>query len=102
MSTIEFNNKTVLVTGGTGFLGSYCILQLLQQGYNVKTTIRNMAKKEEVVRMMKTGSLLSAKNLSFIQADLTRDDHWAEAVKDCVYVLHVASLIALAAPKHEH
>jgi dihydroflavonol-4-reductase len=34
--------ETVLVTGGTGFVGSHCILQLLNKGYDVKTTVRSL------------------------------------------------------------
>ena len=51
-------NKTVLVTGGTGFVGSHCILQLLQKGYKVKTTLRNISRKDEVINMLKLAALL--------------------------------------------
>ena len=36
--------STVLVTGGSGFIGGFCILQLLEQGHTVRTTIRNLAR----------------------------------------------------------
>ena len=42
--------KTVLVTGGTGFLGIHTVLQLLQRGYHVKTTLRSLAKKESILK----------------------------------------------------
>jgi len=38
MTATTATKNTVLVTGGTGFVASHCILQLLQQGYPVKTT----------------------------------------------------------------
>ena len=38
--------STVLVTGGSGFIGSYCILQLLAEGHQVRTTVRNLAREE--------------------------------------------------------
>lgn len=85
------NQETVLVTGGTSFVGSYCILQLLQKGYNVKTTIRALNRKDEVIDMIKAGGITSLENLSFIEADLSKDDNWAEAMKNCRYVLHIAS-----------
>jgi nucleoside-diphosphate-sugar epimerase len=84
------NSETVLVTGGTGFVGSHCILQLLQKGYNVKTTLRSLNRKQEVIDMMKSGGITSFDNIEFIEADLTKDDNWDAAVKDCKYVLHVA------------
>jgi len=96
------NKETVLVTGGTGFVGVHCILQLLQKGYNVKTTIRNLKRKDEVFEMLKNGGVTSFDNLTFVSADLTKDDNWDEAVKGCTYVLHVASPIFLTIPKDEN
>ena len=93
--------ERVLVTGGTGFVGIHCILQLLQKGYLVRTTIRSRSRKDEVLDMLKAGGIQSFENIEFIEADLTSNDNWAEAVKDCVYVLHVASPIYLKIPKHE-
>jgi len=96
------NKDTVLVTGGTGFVGVHCILQLLQKGYNVKTTLRSLKRKDEVIEMLKTGGIISFDNLAFIETDLTKDDNWDEAMKDCDYVLHVASPIFLSLPKDEN
>ena len=92
----------VLVTGGTGFVGVHTILQLLQQGYKVKTTLRSLSRKEEIIDMLKNGGITSFDNLRFIAADLTKDDNWDEAVKDCAYVLHIASPIFLALPKNQN
>ncbi len=33
--------ETVLVTGGTGFVAGWCIVQLLERGYAVRTTVRD-------------------------------------------------------------
>ncbi len=96
------SKETVLVTGGTGFVGAHCILQLLQKGYTVKTTVRNLNRKDEVIEMMKNGGITSFDNLTFIAADLTKDDNWNEALKGCQYVLHVASPIFLSLPKDEN
>ncbi len=92
----------VLVTGGTGFVGVHAILQLLQKGYKVKTTLRSLSRKDEIISMLENGGITAIENLRFIEADLTKDDHWDEAVKDCTYVLHIASPIFLALPKDEN
>ena len=92
----------VLVTGGTGFVGAHCILQLLQKGYSVKTTIRALDRKNEVLEMLKKGGISSFENIEFIEADLTRDANWNNAVEHCSYVLHVASPIHLKVPKDEN
>jgi nucleoside-diphosphate-sugar epimerase len=95
-------SETVLVTGGTGFVGAHCILQLLQKGYKVKTTLRSMDRKTVVIDALKTGGITSFDNLSFIEASLTKDDNWDEAVKGCKYVLSVASPVFFTMPKDEN
>jgi dihydroflavonol-4-reductase len=99
--TAQNLSKLALVTGGTGFLGIHCILQLLEKGYDVKTTLRSLERKNEVIEMLRVGGIDRFENLSFIETDLTRDANWDEAVRDCDYVLHVASPIFLRLPKHE-
>jgi dihydroflavonol-4-reductase len=94
-------NTTVLVTGGTGFVGIHCIVQLLQQGYTVKTTIRTLKNKEKVTRMLINNGITVFDKLSFIEADLTSDINWDKAVAGCTYVLHVASPIGIPNPKSD-
>ncbi|MEQ1619451.1 MAG: aldehyde reductase [Terricaulis sp.] len=93
--------ELVLVTGGTGFIGSHCILQLLAAGYRVRTTVRSLSREADVRAMLKVGGAEPGEALSFAAADLMKDAGWAEAVAGCTYVLHVASPFPPAAPKHE-
>jgi dihydroflavonol-4-reductase len=101
MSTAK-SDTTVLVTGGTGFVGVHCILQLLSQGYKVKTTLRSPGRKNEVIEMLKYGGATSVENVSFVEADLAKDANWDAAVSGCEFVLHVASPIGLNVPKDEN
>ncbi len=96
------NNQTVLVTGGTGFVGIHCILQLLQKGFSVNTTIRSLAKKENIIVALKDGGIEDFSRLSFYEADLTNDAGWTEAMKDVTYVLHVASPFPAQNPTDEN
>ena len=47
--------SAVLVTGGSGFVASYCILQLLAEGHTVRTTVRSLKRESDVRSMLETG-----------------------------------------------
>ena len=92
--------ELVLVTGGSGFIGSHCILQLLNKGYRVRTSVRSLQRAPEVREMLsQNGADTGA--LSFVEADLLSDAGWPEAMAGCKYVLHIASPIPLGLPKNE-
>jgi nucleoside-diphosphate-sugar epimerase len=92
---------TILVTGGSGFIGAHCILQLLAAGHQVRTTVRNLARETDVRAMLREGGASPGDQLSFFAADLSDDAGWAEAVAGCEHVLHVASPLPPYIPKHE-
>ncbi|MCB9956833.1 MAG: aldehyde reductase [Caulobacterales bacterium] len=94
--------STVLVTGGSGFVGSHCILQLLAGGHNVRTTVRNLKREGDVRAILKVGGAEPGDALKFFAADLESDAGWAEAVAGCDYVLHVASPFPPTVPKDEN
>jgi nucleoside-diphosphate-sugar epimerase len=92
---------TILVTGGSGFIGSHSILQLLVAGHQVRTTVRSPKREGDVRAMLKEGGADPGNRLSFIEANLENDRSWSEAVAGCEYVLHVASPFPPTVPKHE-
>jgi nucleoside-diphosphate-sugar epimerase len=89
------------VTGGSGFVGSHCILQLLAAGHQVRTTVRDLAREADVRALLKQGGAEPTVPLKFFAADLGADAGWAEAVAGCDYVLHVASPFPTKVPKDE-
>lgn len=96
------SGELVLVTGGSGFVGAHCILQLLATGYRVRTTVRSLKREADVRAMLREGGAEPGEALSFVVADLTSDVGWTEAVADCNYVLHVASPFPSSEPKDEN
>ena len=64
--------EKVLVTGGSGFIGLHCIQQLLDQGYDVRCTVRSESKKQEIVESM-TKHSSNVNNLEVVMADLLKD-----------------------------
>ncbi|MDH6578439.1 NAD-dependent epimerase/dehydratase family protein [Kitasatospora sp. MAP5-34] len=90
--TASNDGETVLVTGGTGYLAGWVIADLLQRGYQVRTTVRSLDKAQQVRDAVseQTGGQAAA-TIEFAAADLLSDDGWDEATAGADYVLHTAS-----------
>ncbi len=89
---------TVLVTGGSGFIAGELIHQLLARGWHVHTTIRSKSKEPALRNRFADAE----GRLTIFQAELMSDDGWAEAVKGCSHVAHVASPLSAKTPKDEN
>jgi dihydroflavonol-4-reductase len=93
-------SKPILVTGASGFLAIHTIIQLLQQGYKVRGTLRSLAREPEV-RETLAKHVQANDRLEFVTADLLQDAGWDKVVEGCETILHVASPFPLFAPKDE-
>ncbi|MEW1777868.1 aldehyde reductase [Streptomyces sp. NPDC086777] len=81
----------VLVTGGTGFVGSWCVLNLLDAGHAVRTTVRDLRRESALRSWLHAAAPFDDDRLTFVGADLEHTEGWDEAVAGCDFVLHVAS-----------
>ncbi|HVW92116.1 MAG TPA: NAD-dependent epimerase/dehydratase family protein [Devosia sp.] len=90
----------VLVTGASGFVGKWVVIELLKAGYAVRGTVRSEAKAAQVRQTIAT--LLgdeAAGRLELAFCDLLSDAGWAEAMRGCSAVMHVAAQIVGDEPK---
>jgi dihydroflavonol-4-reductase len=89
--------ETVLVTGGTGYLARWCIHELLNSGYAVHATVRDLSGEPGLRSLFPAAE--GSGQLSVFAADLMRDEGWKTAAAGCDYVLHVASPFPSVQPK---
>ena len=94
--------STVLVTGGSGFIGSHVILQLLSAGHIVRTTVRDLKREPEVRALLRQGGPEPGERVRFFAADLMKDAGWKEAAAGSEYVMHIASPFPVHVPKDEN
>ena len=87
----------VLVTGASGFLGMHCVMRLLQDGYYVRGSVRDLVRGRRAKEMI--GKHVDVSRLSFVQADLSADENWEPAIAGCTHILHVASPVPRKPPK---
>lgn len=80
-----YSGKRVLVTGGTGFVGTHIVQELLKQGASVRIPIHRRQ------------PVLHAPEIETIPADLTRPEDCLAAVRDIDYVFHAGGAVASAA-----
>ncbi len=76
----------VLVSGVSGFIGSWVAYCLLKQGYRVRGTVRSVSNESKVshLRDLCPGS---THKIELVEADLTSEKGWDEAVSGCTFLL---------------
>jgi nucleoside-diphosphate-sugar epimerase len=80
--------KKVLVTGGSGYLASWIIKMLLDEGVNVNTTVRDSLNIEKTAHLK---AFDKNRQLRIFKADLLDSGSYKEAMEGCDFVVHTAS-----------
>jgi dihydroflavonol-4-reductase len=97
--------KTVLLTGASGYIGKHIALQLLNQGYSVRASVRSLSKSDEVRNAVLPHLIDKTKldsRLTFVELDLEKDAGWDAALKGVDVLMHTASPFPIASPKDEN
>jgi len=97
----EHSRPLVLVTGATGYIAGHCIRELMEHGYRVRGTVRRVADTAKTDHLRRIAAQLGG-SLELVEADLSADRGWNEAVAGCMYVQHVASPFPPEVPKDEN
>lgn len=98
MTTQSSYTDRVLVTGISGFLGGHVALQLLEQGYTVRGSVRSLERAEKVRKTLAANGADTSR-LEFVALDLLSDKGWEQAMQGVRFVQHVASPFVLEQPK---
>jgi len=91
----------VLVTGASGYVGSWCVAALLVAGYRVRGTVRDLKDQAKISFLRNLCPGAQGGPLELIEADLLDPLCWPAAVTGCTFVLHVASPFVLEEPQNE-
>jgi nucleoside-diphosphate-sugar epimerase len=89
-SRVSDMNETALVTGGSGFVASHLILQLLHSGSVVHATVRHLAQ-DAKLRPLRQLQQQYPEQLQLFEADLLKPGSFDAAMEGCTVVHHVAS-----------
>ncbi|USG60349.1 aldehyde reductase [Sneathiella marina] len=93
------NKDLVVVTGASGFIAQHTIKILLEKGYAVRGTVRDLGRIERLTASL--AGQCDVTNLSFAKADLSTDEGWDTALSGAKYLLHMASPLPVEQPEDE-
>jgi len=80
----------VAVTGANGYVASWLVKKLLDEGITVHAAVRNPDNEEKMSHLKKAASEAPGE-IKFYQSDLLKEGSYEEAMKGCELVFHTAS-----------
>ena len=83
-------NKPILVTGASGYIASWIIKLLIDDGYSVHGTVRSLDQKEKIAHLLELDKNAHGK-LTLFEADLLEEESFSKAMAGCELVIHTAS-----------
>ena len=99
---MENTQEKVVITGVSGFLGSWVLKKFVEQGqFSIRGTVRDPNNEKKVAPLREFIGAEEFKNVELVAADLLDDASMDKAIEGCQYVVHTASPFFEAQPKDE-
>lgn len=83
--------QTILITGGTGYVGAWIVKGLLEKGHNIRLAVRDKNDVEKYNYLTEIAEENEGSSLEVFEADLLKEGSYDEAAKGCDSIVHVAS-----------
>jgi dihydroflavonol-4-reductase len=93
--------QLVLVTGATGHVGGYSVARLIDEGYQVRVSVRELSQQNDVLARVRQAGAAPDGRVEFVATDLSSDRGWVEAADGVRFVLHHASPFPFTPPENE-
>ena len=97
----NLKDERVLVTGASGYIAAHIVKLLLESGYRVRGTVRDLKNTKKVAPLKALASSTTCHELELCEADLLDANSWPNAVRECSYVIHTASPFPSEIPSDE-
>nr|XP_017249927.1 PREDICTED: dihydroflavonol-4-reductase-like [Daucus carota subsp. sativus] len=85
--------RTVCVTGASGYIGSFLVKRLLERRYHVRATVRDPGNQKKVKHLLELAN--ASTHLSLWKAELAEEGGYDDAIQGCQGVFHVAAPVEL-------
>lgn len=91
MSQLTYNTSVpVLVTGATGYVASWLVKRLLDEGFTVHAAVRDPSNPKKLKYLSRLADKASG-TIKYFKADLLNEGSYADAMQSCEVVFHTAS-----------
>jgi len=93
MPAISPRNGPVAVTGASGYIGSWIVRDLVEQGYQVRACVRDIKRSKKVDHLLAMNNMHLRGKIELWQGDLFKAGSYDKAFKGCAGVIHAGASI---------
>ena len=83
----------VAVTGASGYIGSWTVLDLLEQGYQVRACVRDLTRPEKVDHLLAMNDKGLSGKVELVAGDLFKPGSYDDAFNGCAAVIHAGAAV---------